>query len=244
MTPFTYKPRDGSAPVDVLAYRPGTDDPESDVGKTDLASVPPVLWGLLASYGRQLRAALLHDQLCEAAKKLKAADPSLAYAQRLRADVLFRMSMRDPGDGTEAHLETRVAWARSWIFFAGVSFARYWDYRRLRCVLMLLQVIAGMVFTYMMIPGVPRVGFTHWLPHGLGTHWYGYLLAVALLLVLCIVWGRDAPVPLTGLLVAPIVFPALLVSFVASRVLALPDWLASWLPDQPDVNWGPTVLEP
>jgi hypothetical protein len=240
LTPFVYVPRDGSPHVTVIAFDPEKDDPESNVGKTDLASVPPLLWGLLASYGRQLRAALLHDQLCEAAKSIKSTDRSRSYADRRRADLLFRMSMRDPGDGTPADIKKRVGWARSWIFFAAVSWQRYLIYRKFRVLLMTAQVVAGVIATYLLIPGVPRGPLNHWLPFHLGMHWYGYLVTLAFLFLLCLAWGRDWRVPLVGLLVAPIVLPALVVTFVATRLVGLPDLVASWLPNEPDPNWGPT----
>src|SRR5262245_9192911 len=37
--------------------------PTDGGGKTDLASVPPFMWWLVASYGNHTRAALLHDAL-------------------------------------------------------------------------------------------------------------------------------------------------------------------------------------
>lgn len=243
LTPFVYSPLDGSAPVEVIAFDPERDDPDSKVGQTDLASVPPLLWGVLASYGRQLRAAIMHDQLCEAARSIKSTDRKKSYENRRRADVLFQMSMRDPGAKTAEDIKKRVAWARSWIFFAGVSLARYWGYRWFRALLMSLQVIAGLIATYLMIPAIPRGPLIGWLPFHLGTHWYGYLVTLAVLLVLCAAWGKDWRVPLVGLLVAPIVLPVLLVTLVATRLMGLPDLVASWLKNEPDPNWGPMLRD-
>lgn len=244
LTPFTYQPLDGSALVQVVAFDPARDDPDSPVGKTDLASVPPLLWGLLPSYGRQLRAALLHDQLCTAADDLKKSNRSQAYRDRRRADGLFQMSMRDPGDGSPEDIRMRVAWARSWIFYAGVSYGRYWGFRKLRAALMTVQVVAAVLATYLAIPGMPRGPFRHWLPFHLGTHWYGYLLVLLLLFALSGVWGRDWRAPFVGAWVGPIVLPVLVVTFVCGRLLGLPDWVASQLPTQPPPRWSPSFRKP
>src|SRR5687768_13906786 len=58
MTPFTFVSASGVS-VEVPTH------PNRWAPDTDLASVPPPLWGLLASYGRQLRAAIMHDHLCD-----------------------------------------------------------------------------------------------------------------------------------------------------------------------------------
>ncbi|MDQ1730055.1 MAG: hypothetical protein QOK10_214 [Pseudonocardiales bacterium] len=238
LTPFTYMPLDGSAPVDVLAY-----DPRTQVGVTDLASVPPLLWGLLPSYGRQLRAALLHDQLCAAADVLKLEDRKQSYLDRRRADGLFLMAMRDPGDRSPAEASARVPWARSWIFWTAVSFGRYWGWRKFRALLMSVQVVAGVALSYLAIPGFPRGPLVHWLPWKLGTHWYGFLLALAVLFAACVLWWRDWLVAFIGLIVAPVMLPVLTVTFVASRLLGVPDWFASKVPGacEPDPNWGPRL---
>ena len=64
---------------------------------TDLTSVPELLWGVIASYGRQTLPAALHDHLYAAA----APAGSLPRARRLRreADVLFRATLRESGAG-------------------------------------------------------------------------------------------------------------------------------------------------
>ena len=58
--------------------------PNAYAKSTDLASVPPLLWGLLPSYGRQLRAALLHDRLCDMVDKdlTDNTDRKFAYQDR------------------------------------------------------------------------------------------------------------------------------------------------------------------
>jgi hypothetical protein len=69
------------------------------VGKTDLASVPSILWWFVASYGRQTRAALVHDQLID-------------QIERNDADWVFRRALADSG----------IGWARRWLAWSAVSF--------------------------------------------------------------------------------------------------------------------------
>jgi hypothetical protein len=59
------------------------------VGKTDLASLPSILWWFVASYGRQTRAALVHDQLID-------------QIERHDADWVFRRALADSGIGCAA----------------------------------------------------------------------------------------------------------------------------------------------
>ncbi|MBD8061274.1 DUF1353 domain-containing protein [Oceanitalea stevensii] len=74
---------------------------------TDLASVPSVLWGVIASYGRQTLPAVLHDTLYAAARTARA-----TRARRLRrqADTLFRATLRATGAGP----------VQEWLMWAGV----------------------------------------------------------------------------------------------------------------------------
>jgi hypothetical protein len=69
------------------------------VGRTDLASVPSILWWFVASYGRQTRAALVHDQLVD-------------HIERHDADWVFRKALGDSG----------IGWARRWLAWCAVSF--------------------------------------------------------------------------------------------------------------------------
>jgi hypothetical protein len=69
------------------------------VGKTDLASVPRIMWWYVASYGRHTRAALVHDELVD-------------QIERHDADWVFRCALRD----------SRVGVIRRWLVFTAVSF--------------------------------------------------------------------------------------------------------------------------
>jgi hypothetical protein len=67
---------------------------------TDLASIPPFLWGLIASYGRHTMPAILHDVRCDAAKKVTAAQGGRAHTAylRRRADQQFRHTLKAHAD--------------------------------------------------------------------------------------------------------------------------------------------------
>ncbi len=75
---------------------------------TDLASVPALLWGVIASYGRQTLPAVLHDVLYDAARRAG----TMRTGRRLRreADVLFRATLRENGAGP----------VRQWLMWAAV----------------------------------------------------------------------------------------------------------------------------
>lgn len=77
----------------------------------DLASVPPFLWGLIAPFGRQTAAALLHDHLRREAASVS---PARRAAAGRRADRLFRSALLDSG----------VSVPRAWLMWAGVSLTR------------------------------------------------------------------------------------------------------------------------
>lgn len=77
---------------------PGVPPLESRVSggtDTDLASIPPFLWGLISSYGKHTMPAILHDVRCEAAKAGAGPGgrPYAAYLRR-RADQQFRHTLR------------------------------------------------------------------------------------------------------------------------------------------------------
>ena len=235
LKPFAYKPTDSGPIIEVPIH------PNEFGDTTDLASVPPLLWGLLPSYGRQLRAALLHDRLCN--KVDKQPDKALAYAERRYADDVFLEAMRDPGKGTKVDIDKRVGWFRSRLFWAGVSFGRYWKFRKFLAVLLTLHVLVG-VLAIDLILGLPPLP---WLAERLSWSWLldaRVLVAIwALALVLSFVWGRDWPVPFLGLLVGPLILPVLLVTFVAQLLLGLPDAVLRLVQpsEQPPANFGPTV---
>jgi hypothetical protein len=81
---------------------PGVPDAESRVAlntSTDLASIPPFLWGLIASYGRHTMPAILHDVRCDASKAAagQGGRAHTAYLRR-RADHQFRDTLKAHAD--------------------------------------------------------------------------------------------------------------------------------------------------
>ncbi len=76
---------------------PGVPPPDSRVEAgtpTDLASIPPFLWGLISSYGRHTMPAILHDVRCDAAAAKGAGGRAHGAYLRRRADQQFRHTLR------------------------------------------------------------------------------------------------------------------------------------------------------
>lgn len=71
--------------------------------ESDLASIPPPLWGLISSYGSHTMSVLLHDRMCTTAEAQRDAPRRRAY--RRWADLTLRKSLRD-----EAHLGVATRW--------------------------------------------------------------------------------------------------------------------------------------
>ncbi|MFT4216978.1 MAG: DUF1353 domain-containing protein [Micropruina sp.] len=91
-------------------------------GSTDLASVPGVLWGLVASYGRHTLAVLVHDHVASLADPAPEAE---RFDRSSAADEVFYAALRDPEAG-----QYRAPWFRSLVLWAGVSLTRYYRHRR------------------------------------------------------------------------------------------------------------------
>jgi Protein of unknown function (DUF1353) len=131
MSPFGYQARNGKY-YGVPAHTGSVAYVENS---TDLASVPPALWGVLAPYGQQLRPALLHDRRCvlaeQAGRSNNHAVRDLAPEIRKEADYLFREALAAEGVGL----------CRCWLFWAGVSFGRFLNYARIRACLLALLVL-------------------------------------------------------------------------------------------------------
>jgi hypothetical protein len=79
--------------------------PPDTAGETDLASVPPVFWWLIASYGNHTLAALLHDALY-----VEDAEPPVP---RRTADRLFLNALRESPQ--------KAGPFRHWLMWAAVS---------------------------------------------------------------------------------------------------------------------------
>ena len=189
-TAFAYQPAYGPA-IEIPTH------PNEFANSTDLASVPPLLWGLLPSYGRQLRAALLHDRLCDLVNQEP--DARKAYRVRRAADDLFREAMRDRGDGSPEDMAKRVGWFRGWLFWTGVCYGRYWRFRKVRAALLTVHVLVG-VLAIDFIFGLPLLNsLREHLPWSELKENSALLLFWAASLLLSIAWGKDWRIPFIGL---------------------------------------------
>ncbi|HET7398185.1 MAG TPA: DUF1353 domain-containing protein [Intrasporangium sp.] len=106
--------------VDELGQVPPADRRVARGAETDLASIPPFLWGLFSSYGRHTMPAILHDVQCDAAKAARRGPggaPLRAHRRR-EADDLFRRTL---AEHAQLGIMTR------WIMWSGVRlFGSLW----------------------------------------------------------------------------------------------------------------------
>lgn len=198
---------------------------------TDLASVPPWLWGLIASYGRQLAPALMHDYYCSVAKKAKLSangdkqQIKAAYDNRHATDLRFREALRIKG----------VAWFRSNVFWAAVTFDRYKSFKLPIAIVMIIQAVAVAVG----VVGAIGVWLFHWtrteiwpakveLPHTssvVGHPWF-WLVIAAGGLIISVAYGWNSGLAVAcGCIAAPVIAVELLVTLALSFVLWVPDAL-------------------
>lgn len=171
--------------------------------RTDLASVPAPLRGLLTPYGRQLLPAVMHDDLCNQARAAGASGMRL----RRRADELFRLALLDEGVGP----------VRSLMFWVGVEVGRFWDFTKFLRYLLIAQHVLGMVCWVIGVPVALSSG--------------RIVLALGLLLLpifSALLWRRDFPVAALGCAILPLVAPTYLLTIATAAVLWIPDGIA-WL---------------
>jgi Protein of unknown function (DUF1353) len=109
--------------IDVPAHQL-TEPPTDRNNSTDFASVPSLFWWLIASYGHQTRAALIHDHLWE--KK----------DDRVETNEIFR----------DALAESDVAFVRRWIMWAAVDAVRRLGAGALSMLGALLEVVTVFAF--------------------------------------------------------------------------------------------------
>jgi hypothetical protein len=149
--------------------------------------------------------------------------------------------MRTKGDGSDVDLQKRVPWFRSWLFWAGVSFGRYWQFRKVRALLMSVQVLVGSLVVDFLLPLPVLDWVKDRLPWDLSHPASATLIWVACL-ALSVVWWRDWRVPFIGLLAGPLVMPVLIVTFIVQLILGIPDGIIHVLQsDQPKGSFGPTI---
>jgi len=210
-------PREGRPVLEIPAHDPTL--PPTDGNRTDFASVPPFLWGLVASFGKQTLPAILHDSLTYKAR-LAPADQRLAM--RRVADEIFRVALVDAG---VHQLRARVMWA-------AVGIERYARHAGARGAAIIAQLSLGILTIYAAL----AVGaFVHPL----------LLLLIAAPFVAAIVWGHDADLVVTSTYLGALYTPLIAAAFIGSRLeqfLALVIWVGSGTPGplpkaEPTLRW-------
>jgi hypothetical protein len=188
---------------------------------TDLASVPPFLWGLVASYGRQTLPSILHDTLSQRADHAPAAS---RYAVRRDADLRFRRALVESGVTV---LRARTMWTV-------VALNRELRFRTPLGVLLAVQAIVSIAA---IVGGVALAG-------ALRDPWWLLLLPAPA--VLAIPWWRDAGLVLCAAYLGALYLPLIAAAALASGIeylVALVVWLAEGRPG-PTPHPGPTLRGP
>jgi hypothetical protein len=188
--------------------------PTEDNNSTDFASVPSLFWWLIASYGHQTRAALIHDQLWE------------NKGSRRETNEIFR----------DALAESDVALLRRWIMWAGVDAARLagrgWGSRLRLAVETLTIFVLPVAFGWWVASTQPAQTVAGWIEDawgGLGTtvrdipvpsflwNWWPnafafgspWLVAVLAAAGILIGWRRWLSATLGVALILPVIVPEL-----------------------------------
>lgn len=192
------------------------DDPQSG-NRTDLASVPWLFRGFVASYGRQSAPAILHDHRRAETSRSGVAD---ALAQAAEDDRLFRVGLR----------QQKVPLLRAWLMWAFVSVERYWLYSRLRALLLVAQTALGVAVIY----GAVILGIYSPL----------WLLALVLPALAALAWGRGHALLLWLSYASAALFPLLLLQLCALVPYWLAELLVREAVDRPfiDPEPGPVAV--
>ncbi|MGV8911960.1 MAG: DUF1353 domain-containing protein [Rhodoglobus sp.] len=212
-----HDPRPDGKTIEVPAHDPTL--PPTEGNSTDFASVPPFLWGLIASYGKQTLAAILHDSLTYQSR-LAPADEQLAL--RRTADETFRVALVDSG---VHQLRARVMWA-------AVGAERYVHHGGALGPLLIVQLTLGILA----LIGSVVLGV---LFHPL------WLLLAAVPAVATLLWGKNADLMLTSTYLGALYSPLVAAAFIGSRLeqlLATVIWVGTGTPGpapkaEPTLRW-------
>lgn len=188
--------------------------------RTDLASVPTFLWGLVASYGRQTLPAILHDALSDGADHAPA---GAGDAVRRDADLRFRRALVESGVTV---LRARTMWT-------AVALNRYAVFRMPLAILLFVQALVSIAA---IVGGVVLAA--------LGQPWWLLLLPAPGLLALP--WGRDADLALCAAYLGALYLPLVVAAAVSSTVeylVAVAVWVAGGRRG-PTPHPGPTLRSP
>lgn len=173
--------------------------PAKGANATDLASVPPFLWGLISNHGRHTAPALLHDQLWWEALN---PDPKVWIQQRRVADRLFRTALR------EGHTSA----VRASLMYSFVALERYTGPRLWQSILMSVQVAVGIALLY-----ASAFGFFGW---------WGFAIAVLPALG-ALAWRGDVEPMFTLSYLGAVLAPFAVVAIAGQFVLASLE-IAGW----------------
>jgi len=215
-------PRDVATIIPVPAH--DTTQPPRVGNSTDFASVPPALWGLIASYGKQTLPAILHDHLAYEATVAPVAE---RLALRKTADEVFRIALIDSGVN---RLRARVMWA-------AVGIERYARHAGGLGILLIAQFVLGVAAVIAsVVLGIVATPL-----------WFLLVLAPG---VLAIPWWRNADLMIVLSYVGALYAPLVIAAFIAARleqVLATVVWVFNGCPGsmpraEPTLRW-PTRAE-
>jgi hypothetical protein len=193
LTPFRYHHPDTGIDYDVPAQ---SGDAMLPGHHTDLASVPSLLWGLCAPYGRQTLPALLHDHLCD---DTIGQPKDEALRRRNVADAAFRVALDEQG----------VPAIRRWLMFVAVRMQAFWKFSKPRLAGYAAAIVAVAAAT---------VWATGWLAHG----WARPLPALVATAV-ATKWPHRFAIPVLGAYAGPLAIVVGLVVAAASLMVWLPD---------------------
>ncbi|TQO20824.1 uncharacterized protein DUF1353 [Rhodoglobus vestalii] len=210
-------PREGGPVLEIPAHNPQL--PPTDGNGTDFASVPPFLWGLIASYGTQTLPAILHDALANQARLVPAAQ---RLDLRRIADETFRVALVESG---LHQMRARVMWA-------AVGMERYARYAGALGAAIIAQLSIGVL----LVMGSVALGI---LAHPL---WLLLALAPALAAAL---WGKNMDLVVTATYLGALYAPLVAGAFIGSRLeqfLAFIIWVGTGTPGpapqaEPTLRW-------
>lgn len=208
--PIGFREHDSSETYWVPAHVP--DDYPARGNRTDLASVPVLFRGFIASYGRQSAPAIMHDHHREVTSRPGTAD---ALTQAEEDDRVFRVGLR----------QQKVPLLRAWLMWAFVSLERYWLYARLRAVLLVVQALLAVAVVYGSI--VLAAGSPLWL------------LGIGVPAIAALAWGRRYAVMLWLSYGFPLMAPLVLLQLCALAPYWLAELLVREAIDRPFIDHEP-----
>lgn len=199
------------------------DDHPSPGNRTDLASVPPLFWGIIASYGRQTAPAVMHDSECWKVREDARAGtitPTEALRRRERIDYRFRLGLR----------ELAVPPFMAWLMWTFVSLERYQKHSVPRFVGMLAIGAVGLGLTVFSVVGLI-----------LGLPWPLALASLVLPVATSAVAGRHWRLQLWLAYAGALMVPVAVFSVLAYLPFLVVENLAWFVIDRPQRKGSPVV---